>query len=412
MSESLWSSTNSLTTKSNYIPNAEEAILTANNSAQYTYFGRSVAISDDGLRIVIGRSDDAGGAYIFFKSSGSWTLETKIATPQANSMFGQTVAIDSTGTRVAVGAPNGDYGGYTDTGFILIYTRTGTTWNIEVTLIMTSPWYSDRLGDSIAFDLNATRCIAGASGAVVGGGTNTGKVAIFTRTGTTWSTEQILNAPDYAFGDRFGISVDCDDTATRIIIGAHVGDRSGAQDTGKAYIYARSGTTWTHETTLTSVLTNQYDQYGGSVTISSDGSRVAIGCKYATTGAYSFSGKVFIYTRTGTTWTEETVLAHSPIVDQDQFGSFVKFNAAADKLVIAASYKSTQSTTNRAGVVFIYTRTGTNWFLSATLNPSIPYMNMSFGTSIDITANGTKLVISAAASDTVFDDAGAAYVFS
>lgn len=238
MSVSQWSSTNNLTTKSNYIPNSEEAILTANNGAAYTYFAKAVAISDDGLRVAVSRTDNSGGVYIFAKVSGSWTLETKINNPETNSQFGYALTMDSTGTRLAVGAPNGDYSGYSDSGWIIIYKRTGVQWTAEATLVMTSPWYSDRLGDSLAFDQNATRCIAGSSGATYASATNTGKVVIFLRTGTSWATEAILTASDYHGGDRFGYSVDTDLTATRIIVGAHVADRSGLADTGAAYIFS------------------------------------------------------------------------------------------------------------------------------------------------------------------------------
>ena len=63
MSESQWSSTNSLTTKSNYIPSAEQAILTASDKTAGNNFGWSVAISGDGSRVVIGSIYAAVGAY-------------------------------------------------------------------------------------------------------------------------------------------------------------------------------------------------------------------------------------------------------------------------------------------------------------------------------------------------------------
>lgn len=81
MSESQWSTINSLFTKGSYIPTTEEAILTANDKASSNYFGWSVAISGDGSRVVIGSINaavgtyaQAGVAYIYiFK----WSLDSR-----------------------------------------------------------------------------------------------------------------------------------------------------------------------------------------------------------------------------------------------------------------------------------------------------------------------------------------------
>lgn len=78
MSTSQWSSANNLTTKSSYIPNSEEAILTASDKAISDIFGNSVAISGDGTRVVIGApyktissTSRCGKVYIFVRNGNS-----------------------------------------------------------------------------------------------------------------------------------------------------------------------------------------------------------------------------------------------------------------------------------------------------------------------------------------------------
>ena len=80
MSESQWSAANSLTTKASYIPNSEEATLSASDKAANDLFGCAISISSDGSRVAVGSMyGDSGGianagkAYIFSRSGTTWT---------------------------------------------------------------------------------------------------------------------------------------------------------------------------------------------------------------------------------------------------------------------------------------------------------------------------------------------------
>ena len=73
-------------------------------------------------------------------------------------------------------------------------------------------------------------------------GTNSGSAYVFTRTGTTWTEQAKLTASDGAADDQFGISVAI--AGDTIVVGAYWDDDNGS-DSGSAYVFTRTGTTWT-----------------------------------------------------------------------------------------------------------------------------------------------------------------------
>jgi hypothetical protein len=95
-----------------------------------------------------------------------------------------------------------------------------------------------------------------------------GSAYVFVRSGTTWSLQQKLTAPDAAPHDAFGLSVAVSgDTA---LVGAYQDDHSGFGDEGSAYVFVRSGTTWSLQQKLTAPDAAQLDYFGKSVELSGD----------------------------------------------------------------------------------------------------------------------------------------------
>src|SRR5262249_37362839 len=117
---------------------------------------------------------------------------------------------------------------------------------------------------------------------------NTGAAYVFTRSGATWAEQQELTASDGAANDKFGYSVAVSgDTA---VIGAP-GNNSAA---GAAYVFTRSGTTWTEQPKLTASDGAALDNFGASVAVSGDAAIVGASEKNAETGG------AYIFTRSGT----------------------------------------------------------------------------------------------------------------
>ena len=208
-------------------------------------------------------------------------------------------------------------------------------------------------------------------------GIDSGSVYIFVRSGTTWTQQQKLTASDADQFDYFGYSVSVSEDYA--VVGAN-GDNSLK---GSAYIFVRSGTTWTQQQKLTASDAASDGWFGSSVSISSDyavvgargdnsraqrvhlrslwddldattkthglrcgpirlfGISVSISGDYAVLGAPSIApfdnstaGSAYIFVRSGTTWTQQQKLTASDAASGDNFGRSV--SVSGDYAVVGA----------------------------------------------------------------------------
>jgi type IV secretory pathway ATPase VirB11/archaellum biosynthesis ATPase len=363
----------------------------------YDSFGYSVAIDSTGDRVIIGAQNentgaaDAGSVYIYSRSGTVWTLEREINNPSPVSAdyFGISVAIDATGDRVVIGAYRENTGA-TDAGSAYIYSRSGTVWTLEREINNPSPVASDFFGFSVSINGTGDRVIIGAyqedTGAV-----NAGSAYIYSRSGTTWTLEQEINNPSPVATDWFGTSVCINSTGDRVIIGADA-TNTGALNAGSAYIYSRSGTVWTLEQAIHNPSPMADDYFGWAVSINSTGDRVIIGAYNEDTGATD-AGSVYIYSRSGTVWTlEQEINNPSPMAD-DYFGDSVSINSTGDRVIIGADGEDTGA--SAAGSAYIYSRSGTTWTLEQEINNPSPREGASFSFSVAIDSTGDKVIIGA-----------------
>ena len=126
-----------------------------------------------------------------------------------------------------------------------------------------------------------------------------------------------MTAGDAAAGDQFGYSVSVSgDTA---IVGAF-GDNDDGFDSGSAYIFVRSGATWSQQAKLTAGDAAAGDQFGYSVSVSSD--TAVVGAIFDD-DAGSASGSAYVFGRSGATWSQQAKLSAGDAAAGDQFGYFV-----------------------------------------------------------------------------------------
>jgi len=381
----------------NVIPVSSESLqATLNNPtpASSDIFGNSVAISGD-YAIVGARLDDTGAkntgsAYIYVRSGTTWSLQSTLNNPTtvAGDEFGHSVAIS--GDYAIVGAYLDDTGANAS-GSAYIYVRNGTTWSLQATLNNPTPAAYDQFGWSVA--ISGDYAIVGAIRDNTGA-TEAGSGYIYVRSGTTWSLQTTLNNPTPADSEVFGYSVAI--SGDYVIMGAYNGDG------GIAYIYVRSGTTWSLQTTLNNPTPAAVDEFGVSVAISGD---------YAIVGAYGDDtgatdvGSAYIYARSGTTWSLQSTLNNPTPVAYDRFGYSVAISG--DYAIIGAHNDDTGS--GDAGSAYIYVRSGTTWSLQATLNNPTPVANDWFGYSVAI--SGDYATVGASQDDTGATYTGSAYIY-
>ena len=166
------------------------------------------------------------------------------------------------------------------------------------------------------------------------------------------ATEQgKLTSLDGAASDDFGQSVSIDgDTA---VVGARKHDHSGT-NSGSAYVFVRSGTSWTQQAELTASDGDAGDFFGWSVSI--DGDTVLVGA-VADDDDGSGSGSAYVFVRSGTTWTQQAKLTASDARISDSFGNAVSVDS--DTALIAASHDDDEG--NQSGSAYVFVRTGSTW---------------------------------------------------
>ncbi len=202
----------------------------------------------------------------------------------------------------------------------------------------------DRFGVSVAVD--GDTAVIGAYGND-DAGPESGSAYVFVRNGTTWSEQAKLTASDAATYDRFGDSVAADgDTA---VIGAPLDD-DAAPESGSAYVFVRNGTTWNEQAKLTASDAATSDVFGESVAV--DGDTAAIGSPLDDDAGFD-SGSAYVFVRSGTTWNEQAKLTASDAAAYDVFGKSVA--VGGDTAVVGARLNDDAGTNSGSAYVYILT---------------------------------------------------------
>ena len=138
--------------------------------------------------------------------------------------------------------------------------------------------------------------------------------------GVRASGQTKLMANDAAAFDLFGIAVAI--SGDTVVVGAN-SDDVGWSNAGSAYVFVREGSTWIQQAKLTASVPRALDQFGTSVAISGD--TVIIGAPSDDDDMPLNGGSVYVFTRTGTTWSQQAQLLPSDTLRASQFGFSVAF---------------------------------------------------------------------------------------
>ncbi|MDX1958056.1 MAG: FG-GAP repeat protein [Leptospiraceae bacterium] len=259
-----------------------------------------------------------------------------------------------------------------------------------------------------------------------------GAAYVFRRSGTIWSHEAYLKAPNVEANDEFGnavaISGDTivvsarneDENITTITNGTFTGNANGAANSGAVYVYKRTGTTWANEAYLKASNVEAGDQFANSVSISGDTIVVGVtgedenvttitnGTFTGNTNGAASSGAAYVFRRTGTTWINEAYLKAPNVDGGDVFGRFVSISG--DTIVVGANQEASNQTTitngtisvngtgaTGAGAAYVFRRNGTTWANEAYLKAPNAEGGDNFGISVSI--SGDTIVVGANSED-------------
>jgi len=353
---------------------AAEVKITASDGAESDRFGCSVSISGDYV-IVGAYGDDEGGysdkgsAYIFKKPVTGWvemteTIKLTASDGTTNDNFGCSISIS--GDYAIVGAC-GDDG---SRGSAYIFFRDGENWSQQAKFTASDRAVGDAFGISVFISDNYA--IVGADNWNNG----SGKVYIFKKPADGWkdTTETVyLTASDGTYYENFGSSVSI--SGDYIIIGQK-GDNNAE---GSAYVFWRSGDTWTQQAKLTASDKWSNSEFGNSVSISGD---------FVIVGAWGNNGnKAYIFEKPENGWqnmTETAKLTASDGASGDRFGSSVSISG--DYAIVGASGDDEGGYSDK-GSAYIFSRSGGNWTQQVKLSASNGGENEYFGYSVSISGN-------------------------
>jgi len=143
--------------------------------------------------------------------------------------------------------------------------------------------------------------------------------------GSTWTEQQKLMASDAAPLDGFGSSVSLSGDVAVIGAPGDDDDTSSGQNAGSAYVFVRSGTTWTEQQKLLASDAAPGDEFGSSVSLSGD--IAVIGAPLDDTASGQEAGAAYVFVRYGSTWTEQQKLLAPGAAAIDRFGVSVSASA-------------------------------------------------------------------------------------
>jgi len=255
----------------------------------YEWSGTAVSLSGDGNTVAIGANrhdSQKGTTRIYTYSGGTWTqVGSDIDGEDTGERSGRSISLSNDGNMVAVGAYEHDF----EKGTTRIYTNSGGAW-IQVGNDIDGEDYGEWSGWSVSLSNDGNTVAVGATEHDGYKGTT----RIYTNSGGTW-TQIGSDIDGEEASERSGASVSLNDDGGTVAIGAHFHDSAK----GTTRIYTYSGGTWTQVgSDIDGVETNE--QFGGSVSLSSDGGVVGIGAFRHD----SLKGTTRIYAYNGSTWTQ------------------------------------------------------------------------------------------------------------
>lgn len=332
----------------------QQAVLLANDGALGDKFGYSVAINADTIVVGSYNADaplsNGGAAYVYVRSGTTWTFQQKLTAGDgtADDQFGSSVGVS--GELIVVGANHADLPGNSEAGAAYVFLRTGTVWSQTQRLLpVQGPngvILGDHLGDSAA--MSGGTLAVGASGDD-DPFTAAGAVYLFNSSGTgTFALQQKLTIPSGQNGDSFGFSVAIE--GNTLVGGAiQYTPTIGQPAFGAAYPYEFNGSTWVSQGRLTASDGATVDRFGYSVAVSNN--MIAVGAREDDTAAGPDAGSAYVFSRTGSTWTEDQKLAPSDPFNGDRFGVSVALSFS--NLVVGAAEKALTNP-NGQGAVYYY----------------------------------------------------------
>jgi hypothetical protein len=422
-------------------------------------------------------------------SSSAWkqVAYVKASNPRQGAQFGYAAALSSDGRTLAVGsqmeesAATGVDGNQNDhsafsAGAVYVYARTGDRWAQQAYVKASNTGADDQFGFAVALSADGNTLAVAApyeDSAATGINSdqadnsvaNSGAVYVFTRRGSAWSQQAYVKASNTGAaeeGDQFGYSIALSGDGNTLVVGA-IGEDSNAtsingdqasdsaQGAGAAYVFTRSGNSWSQQAYVKAANASANYLFGYSVAASANGNTVAVGSfdeaggSNAINGPYDRrlpgSGAVYVFSRSGATWSQQAYLKAKEQDRGDSMGCWIALSedgntvaaGALDEDTLVPGINVAQSghsgrvdapDDTSAGAAYVFVRNGATWSQQANFKASNVGKTDWFGVRLNLSGDGNTMAVSAPNEDSAAqgingkqdddsaDEAGAVYMFT
>ena len=211
-----------------------------------------------------------------------------------------------------------------------------------------------------AVAISGDTALVGAWSADLPGKVDAGAAYVYVRAAGFWTLQAKLTAADADIGISFGTSVALDgDTA---MVGAHNATAGGKMQAGAAYVFTRAGTTWTQQAKLVSGDPETKGFFGVGVAVRGD--TAVVGSDWADVGTTLQAGAAYVFLRTGTTWAQQAKLTAADATPDSYFGYAISLHG---QTALIGAYYAPVAGKTLAGAAYVFTRAGTAWTQQAKL---------------------------------------------
>lgn len=332
------------------------------NSFAGEAIGSAVALSGSTLA-----AQGVQGTFLFNNSASGWSNEALIVIPAT---YGNSGAIALDGNTFVAGYRSFAFQGFDGVG---IYTGSGSTWTPQAFLQGATSFSG--FGAAVAL-LGDTLIIDEPSGTA-------GTCHVYQRAGSTWSATATLQPAESTAGDGLCASLAID--ADTLLIGAPNATTGIETNSGAAYVYVRSNGVWTEQARLTAPLVAADAQFGASVAVR--GNTAVVGAINGFPGEAT-RGAAYVYQRTGNTWTAQATLQDLAGTVPGDFGYRVGVSNSEDRALVAAPIGAPDRPNN--GIVYVFAFDGAAWSAAGSIEGSPPFEPVSgdeFGQSISFSGD-------------------------
>ena len=363
--------------------------------------------------------------------------------------FGIDVAL--AGDTAVVGSP---YNSSSTPGEARVFVRGVSGWSLQATLTPSNPadtWF----GSSVAIE--GERIVVGARGALGSGPGVVGALYVFERSGTQWTesaritgtgttVDEVLGFsvalqgdtiacgaprdPHYGAGaayvfvhglngwtqqarfepndgegfDYFGFDLALD--GNRIAVGAHSDNHPTAANGGSVYIFERSGSTWSQVNKIVPADNRSNDLFGSALDL--EGDTLVVGAPADDHGAVMDSGSLYVFTHGLLGWTQAQKVASISGQDSDAFGASVDLEGAR---LLVGEYYGANYAASSAGAAYLLERSGATFGVTFELTATSAEQWAGFGSGVAL--DGERALVAAYEDDSLAtgNNTGAVYAY-